>query len=419
MFKLILSIRFYLSLVMLLSFHLMGYTLFRNLSLALVSIVVLYNKDILNKVKSLLRNKTFWVLLLPFFCYAFSLLYTTDFLVGWKSLETKMSLLLFPVLFSLAKLKRNEFYLFLKTAVLIISVLPLIGFVNQFFLFQELGDTGLFYNDNLVSIFNKQAVYYAFYCNTALLLLIYLVEKNQLKSALSKVSGGIVFFLLIGAQYLLASRTSMMVMVGILAAYLIWLVSKRLSRIQGVAAILGAVVLVIAMVSAFPKVLKRFESITNIAYHYDNPNPINHFNGEIKKENWNGLNTRLALWSCAIEKIKEAPFLGYGIGDVQSELVEKYEEKNFILALKSNYNTHNQYLDILMTSGIFGLILFFVFLSYMVMIAFKSRNWLLLGFIVLFTISSVTENMLNRNQGVVFIALFISLLCFNRKLTNC
>lgn len=334
---------------------------------------------------------------------------------GWKSMETKMSLLLFPLLFSLGKLSEKDFYRLLKTIVLIVAILPVIGFFNQWGLYQTQGDSGFLYNDNLVSIFNKQAVYYALYCNTALIFLIYLIEKRKVKTTFEKVIAVLVLFLLIASMYLLASRTSMVIMVGILLSYLIWLVTQRLSKIQGVLFILGGLIMISAFVVSFPKVLNRFQSITNVEYRFDNPNPINHFNGEIKEENWNGLNTRLALWTCAIEKIKEKPIIGYGIGDVQAALVDKYKEKNFILALQSNYNTHNQFLDILMASGLFGFIVVLVFFILLIRNCISNKNWLFFGFLLLLIISGMTENILNRNQGVVFLALILSLLAFRTQ----
>jgi O-antigen ligase len=177
----------------------------------------------------------------------------------------------------------------------------------------------------------------------------------------------------------------------------------------------GFLLAVVGLTILFPKVLKRFGSITHFEYRFDNTNPINHFNGEIKAENWNGLNTRLALWTCARDVIKEKPILGTGIGDVQDDLVKAYKEKNFIFALESNYNSHNQYLDVLLSNGALGLFVFLSFLIYVIQYARQTKNWLLLTILFVFLMSFFTENILNRNQGVVLFSLFIFLLMSNSQ----
>jgi len=401
--------------IVLLALHLSPFFLLRNYSMILLGAIIVFDKTILNKTKRLISNYTFWMLLTPFLIYSFSIFYSNDIDNGIKEIEKKASLLLFPIIFGLISIKRKDFFIILKFSVLLISLLPIYGFINQWNIYSDTGDTGWFYNDNLVSIFNKQAVYYALYINTVIVILIYLWHKRQITTLLAKGVGVVVLSLLISAQYLLASRTSMLTTLIILSSYMSWLIIRKLNRNQGLILAGSSLLIIVALLFSFPKVINRYKSITNVEYTYDNPNPINHFNGEIKKENWNGLNTRLAIWNCAWEEFLNAPVIGYGIGGVQNQLVRNYKEKNFILGLNMNYNTHNQYLDILLTSGVIGLLLFVTFILFLAITALKTRSLLLLGFLGIFVISSLTENVFNRDQGVVFISLFTSLLIYKNK----
>jgi O-antigen ligase len=401
------------SVIVILVLHFSPYFLVRNYAIASLGVIVLWDKNILRQTKTLFSSSLFWMLLIPFFTYSFSIFYTNNFDNGVNEIEKKAGLLLFPIIFGLVKLKLKDFYIVLKGIVLLVIVLPVLGFMVQLGVYNETGDSGWFYNDNLVSILDKQAVYYALFVNTALLMLIYLWQEKQLVSNLYKFLVGVSLVLLMCTQYFLASRTSMLTTAAIISCYLAWLIVRKLNPKQGVILASSSVLLVSIMLVLFPKVTGRYKSITNIEFTYDNPNPINHFNGEIKEENWNGLNTRLAIWKCAFEEIKGSPLLGYGIGSVQQQLVKNYKEKNFILALKANYNSHNQYLDVLLTSGIVGLLLFMGWLVSLISMAFKQKNFLGIGFLVIFAISSLTENVLNRDQGVVFISLMLAmLLCF-------
>ena len=380
--------------------------------------VTLFDKAIFKKLKPLLTNKTFWFLISPFLIFSLAALYSENILVGGKLLEIRLSLFIFPLVFSLIKIRRIDFVLFLKSAILMIATILIVGFINQIGLYNQTGDSGYFYNDNLVSIVEKQAVYYALFINVALVSLFSLWNLGEIKKPYEKIIGILFFIVFIGAQYLLACRTAMLTAILIVLGFVLIILLGKVSKKQ-VAVLMSCILLfILAMTAVFPKVLKRFNSITNLEYKYDNPNPINHFNGEIKDENWNGLNTRLAIWNCAIEEIKEKPIFGHGLGGVQQSLMKNYEEKNFILARERNHNTHNQYIDILMSNGIAGLIVFFTFLIFLSLKAIKQKNWLLLGIVFTFALACLTENILSRNQGVLFISFMISINMINIKKTN-
>jgi O-antigen ligase len=76
---------------------------------------------------------------------------------------------------------------------------------------------------------------------------------------------------------------------------------------------------------------------------------------------------------------------------------------------------HNQYMDLLMRFGLIGLILFAAGFISMTYNAVERHNNLLLVFIGLIAISFVFEHMMNRQAGIFFIPMFLSLLA---KLTT-
>jgi len=398
--------------MVLMTMHLLPISYFTGIFTLVILIVVLFTGNLAARLKGLFRNKLFWVLITPFLVYALSLLLSEDLQVGWKQLEIGLSILTFPILIGLTDLDRKDILLFLKLMVLLIALLPVLGFAHQYSIFQEVNDTGVFYNDNLVSIFEKQAVYYGFFINIALLTLFILWLQGEIRSKTAGIIGIFAFFLLVWSQYFLASRIAIALSVLIIITFAVLFMMRRLSRMQMVIFSVGLILSTLLLVVSFPKVLKRFQSIEHVQYRFDNPNPINHFNGEIKKENWNGLNTRLAIWECAIETIQQQPFLGHGVGDAQRELYTIYREKNFILAKASNYDTHNQYLHFALVGGVIGFIAFLGHLLFLVRYSFLKKNWLLLGVLLIYMVTCLTENVLGRNQGLVFISLLLSLLTY-------
>ena len=379
---------------------------------------MLFLGNLSSRVKELLKNKNFWVLIIPFFIYTLSILNSEDLGFAWIKLGIGLSILIFPIMIGLTNIDRKDIVLFLKSLVVLIAFLPVIGFINQYSNFQEFNDSGFFYNDNLVSVLGKQAVYYGFFINVALLTLFTLLKKGEIRSKTQRIIGLVSFVLLISTQYLLASRIAIALTGGMVVFFAIMYMAKRLQRRQIIIFSTSFVLLCFALLFSFPKVLKRFQSIKHIEYKFDNPNPINHFNGEIKKENWNGLNTRLAIWECSFEAIKAKPLLGYGIGDGHQELQEIYKEKNFILAKSNDYNTHNQYLHFALIGGFLGLFAYVAHLLYFVRYSFLNKDWLLFGFLIIYMITGLTENILGRNQGLVFISLILSLLVYSSAKTK-
>ena len=102
--------------------------------------------------------------------------------------------------------------------------------------------------------------------------------------------------------------------------------------------------------------------------------------------------------------------MGVGLGDRNDALMMKYKENEFWYGLGSQKNTHNQYLDVLMSMGIIGLFLFLItFFIYPIKMFFKQRQVFAIVVYVLLAICFMTENMLDRYQGLIFISFVLPL----------
>ena len=124
-----------------------------------------------------------------------------------------------------------------------------------------------------------------------------------------------------------------------------------------------------------------------------------------------GGETRADRWFCAVELIKEKPVLGYGTGSEKEVLMQKYEKYNLQNAIINNYDAHNQYLAFSIKSGLIGFFIFLTALGYAFYISIRNKSFLYLSFIVLFTVTCITENVLESNKGIFFYAFFNVLFC--------
>jgi O-antigen ligase len=117
---------------------------------------------------------------------------------------------------------------------------------------------------------------------------------------------------------------------------------------------------------------------------------------------------RMGVYKCAYEVIKNEWIWGYGIGDSQRVLNFCYSYESNVL-LKNRFNSHNQYLDVFIKTGIFGLVIFIYFLFMNFKKARENQNRLATFVLGFFCILFFTENILSRQSGVI---LFFFLLSF-------
>lgn len=113
---------------------------------------------------------------------------------------------------------------------------------------------------------------------------------------------------------------------------------------------------------------------------------------------------RLRNWKTNWTAIQENLFFGVGTGDSVDELQRRRETswQEYI----EEYNSHNQYLEITLRLGISGLAVFVLFLTLHFIHSLRSLDFVYLILILIFSISCLTESLLVRQKGIVFLAFF-------------
>jgi len=122
---------------------------------------------------------------------------------------------------------------------------------------------------------------------------------------------------------------------------------------------------------------------------------------------------RIQIWKCAIEIIRDHPLLGVGYSKVKPELYEKYKEDGLTSEVNAKHNSHNQFLQFALESGI-GVSLIFMFI--LLPIYFEKRVYFLsLSFSSTFFIYSMFEDSLIIINGLTIFVFFIALLTLSQK----
>ncbi len=121
---------------------------------------------------------------------------------------------------------------------------------------------------------------------------------------------------------------------------------------------------------------------------------------------------RMAINETALKCIADSPVLGYGVGDYDTVLIDRYGTEGYQSLKEQRINAHNQYTETALATGIVGLLVMLWWLVMPLFVAWrrKAAFWevLTLTFIVMFSL--LFESILERQMGMQFVALLYVLM---------
>jgi len=165
---------------------------------------------------------------------------------------------------------------------------------------------------------------------------------------------------------------------------------------------ISGLLLLLLAVFIVPSSKKRIDDVLNTKLILPN-----------KNQNSSEVNFRYGIYHCASTLLKENWIIGVGPGNVQKQLDDCYSSytyKNYDDYRQIEYNSHNQYIDICLKYGVFGLIAFLIFLFWGV----NTKDQIYHVFLFIILLGLVTENLFDRQIGVVFFTFFNSLFFINK-----
>ena len=124
------------------------------------------------------------------------------------------------------------------------------------------------------------------------------------------------------------------------------------------------------------------------------------------------IDNRIPIWKSAINVIKHNLVFGVGPGDASNELQKVYKNAGYTEMYYDNLNAHNQYLEVLLGTGLIGFLIYISILSFIVYRAILKKNLLFILYILIMLMFFLSESILNRIAGVTFFSLFSFLLLY-------
>jgi O-antigen ligase len=121
-----------------------------------------------------------------------------------------------------------------------------------------------------------------------------------------------------------------------------------------------------------------------------------------------GRDVRQLLEECTAELGDRSIVSGLGVGDAKPAFNQCIQKRDHELELFS-FNTHNQFTSIYLMVGVLGLLFFLVQIVYVINRSMRAGDMMVLGIVMYLLIIMFSENLLEREDGVLLYAYFI---CF-------
>ena len=350
------------------------------------------------KINTLRNSKIFWVLISLFLLHLLGLLYTSNFTYALKDLKIKLPIFFLPIVFITSpSLSVKEFRSILKVLLITALLSSIYGMYYYLRYFQvtffELREMSQFISHIRLSLLNTIAAFAAFY----------LLAKNNWRkfsyTNLCYLMAGIWLFIFNG---IMGARMGLVVFFILLLLGSIFLVIRHKKIWLAAVLLISMIALPILSYLTLPSIKMRTHEVVYELQSYQlNQDP-----------NGKSIAQRFVYWNIAWDIFKTAPLIGIGTGDVADVFNSYYLAHPNLLQQQYQHRAHNQWLTILLTFGILGLLLFMLVVFYPLFYKRKYLDYFYIVFFIAFSLSMLTEDTLETQAGVTFYALFNCLFLF-------
>jgi O-antigen ligase len=359
-----------------------------------------------NKVKSIFSFQTL-ILSSVFFVNLIGTIYSPDKKEAFNDLERQLALLLFPILIpasgiNLALYRNALLKVFGVTCV--IAIIYLFIYALRVILYNHLPFSYLFStfltNHNFSAPIGMHATYMSMYVSLSLISFIFffLNEKGRNR----KILYGMCILILMAGLIQLASRSVFLATLFTLVFLFPFFIRRGINRMKFVMITLP--VIFAALIGIYRINWLRQRYIVELKNDLTQAS----INNDI-------LEPRIARWRIAWKLYQQAPLIGYGSGAEKKLLMEEYFRQRLYNSYLNKLNAHNQYLSMMLKTGILGLLIFLCALTYGCLKAWQNRDILFAGFMMLIAFVSFSENILDVNKTIFFYSFFFSFFIYSTR----
>ncbi|CAM4139345.1 O-antigen ligase family protein [Zobellia nedashkovskayae] len=358
-------------------------------------------------------RKPAFLLILVYLILVIGLSYSSDINTGFSKIQTQLSLLIFPLFLGGKSILKKQKEQYLLSFVLGIVFTSLLCFGNSFYRYFK-GEgyyvldefsrkTNIFFYTEFSAFLDLHPTYFSIYIGFALFYLLGFYKTKKKYGFIIKWTAITFLFVTLIFTSSKGGIFTFFIASSVYFAYRFIMKPNKYSVALLIALIVGAT----GMFLINPILFKRSMQL------------VNSFNKVwVKQEQTNESSSiRFGLWKLSVEVSKKSPFFGYGTGTVIRTLNENCIDLFSFSTCEGlrNKNSHNQYLNFLVSNGFLILIPFLFALFLGLVKAFKNKDQVFFFFIVFIGLNFLFESTLQRERGVVFFSAFfiLFLVCEN------
>ena len=352
-----------------------------------------------------LRNRYLAAFSLFFLLQLIPLAYTGNFIESWKHVQVKSALLFIPLCFySCSYINKARFHSLMTACIYTLAVMLtwclVTAFINYYF---HHAPVTVFFYHQLVSDLGHHAVQFSILIFAGIIYLLHLATQGRF--LVNRVIHFLLTAYLTGGVLLLSSKLVIIFLVGYMVYYLFILLQKRFNTRWAITlvAVTGMLFSSIILFTQNP-VSRRFNDVM-----HGNIGIIQHPSFG-PRDYFNGVQFRLLQWRFVKEILQEnkAWFFGVTPAGAQHLLDQKYVSTHMYTGEPGGpkhgylgYNTHNQFLEALLQTGIIGLICFMTICFEMIRMAVERKSKVLTAMVLLLLAYTFNESVFETQYGLV------------------
>jgi O-antigen ligase len=317
-----------------------------------------------------------------------------------KEIERQSAILLFPFLLSVTGLDINKYrkkLLLLFGATCLVTVLYLYVDAFRIILYYQLSVKSLvspaFLNHNFSAPIHLHASYLSMYIALSIASFLYYFSSESDKRIRLLYIAAVV--ILLAGLISLASRSVVIAMVIICSFGFSFFIVKNTKKYQSLIISICVSMLTFFLIAKIETLHKRY--ITG----FKTDLALTSMEDEIA-------DPRILRWNAALSVIQQSWLAGHGSGTEKKLLKEVYFDNKLYNSYLHELNAHNQYLSMLIKTGIIGLAVFLLTLWAGFVSAWRNRDFIFFSFMTIITIVSFSENIVDVNKGIFFYSFFFS-----------
>ncbi|WP_417444260.1 O-antigen ligase family protein [Joostella sp.] len=356
---------------------------------------------------SLLSRKSILLFILIYFLLVVGVFYTIDLKSGFSKLQTQFSFFIIPFILGGLSIQKKDRIKYLNFFVfgLIITIFTCLFHALYLFLKNDSiyvldkfsRKENIFFYNTFSGFMDLHPTYLAMYIGLSIMYIIICFRDISILNSSSKVL--LIIFLSI-TMLLTSSKGAILALIVILLSWLSFNLFKKKMRIKKVLLVVVSIFIFIALfynTKLYQRYITSFQSINSLLVDNQNINE--------------STSIRFNLWKLSYNVFLNSPSIGYGTGSVKKVLNDNcltYFDFSTCEFLR-NMNSHNEYINSLVSNGIIFLIVFLVVLSFNIVKSYKNSDILYLSFMVFMVINFLFESILQRERGIVFFMLMLVL----------